>query len=84
MPKEGARLFLRVMNVQVERLQDITEDGAFAEGAQITETSQSTRDLFRDIWESTINPTVRTIFGWEANPWVWVIEFKRISKEEVM
>ncbi len=84
MPKEAARIFLRVKDVRVERLQEITEDGAFAEGAQTTATFQSTRDVFRDMWNRTIKPADHALYGWGANPWVWVIEFERIGREEDM
>lgn len=84
MPKEAARLFLRVTNVRAERLQDIDDEKAFREGAQTTASFQSTRFVFRDIWDRTIKPADRDKYGWDANPWVWVIEFERVSKEEVL
>ena len=37
---------------------------------------------FKAIWDSTIKPADRDRYGWEANPWVWGIEFERITKEE--
>ena len=77
MPKEAARIFLRVVNVRVDRLQNITEDDAFAEGAQTTASFQSTRFVFRDIWDKTISEKNKTSFSWDANPYVWVIEFER-------
>lgn len=78
MPREAARIFLRVTDVQVERLQDITEEQARAEGTPPGYGYYN----FGDIWDSTIKPADRTLYGWAANPWVWVIEFERISKED--
>ncbi len=75
MPKEAARLFLRVTNVRVERLQRITLADAYAEGVEIP-----TR--FYELWDSTIKKADLPRYGWETNPWVWVIEFERISKKE--
>lgn len=75
MPKEAARLFLRVTNVQVERLQDITEAGAVYEGCM-------TRGHFRNLWGSTIKFDDLPRYGWAANPWVWVIAFERCEKPE--
>ncbi len=77
MPKEAARLFLRVTNVRVERLQRITLADAYAEGVEIP-----TR--FYELWDSTIKKADLPLYGWKANPWVWVIVFERISKEEVL
>ena len=73
MPKEAARLFLRATGVRVERLQDIDDDGVVAEGLKIG-------DAFDVLWDSTIKPADLPLYGWDANPWVWVIEFERCEK----
>lgn len=75
MPREAARIFLRVTDVRVERLQDCGNMQAKDEGC--TCSSQ-----FARLWDSTIKPADRATLGWEANPWVWVISFERISKDE--
>ena len=38
-------------------------------------------DKFSELWDRTIKPSDLTAYGWDANPWVWVIEFERIGKE---
>ena len=85
MPREAARIFLRVTDVRVERLQDITEKDMQQEGV-------ITRPLLNDfekfisqksfalLWDSTIKPADRALYDWEANPWVWVIEFERCER----
>lgn len=75
MPWEAARIFLRVTDVQVERLQKIDDAGVVAEGLEIG-------CYFDELWNSTIKPKDRSTYGWDANPWVWVINFERISEEE--
>ncbi len=75
MPREAARIFLRVTDVRVERLQEIDDDGIVSEGLAIG-------DPFDELWDSTIKKADRALYGWEADPWVWVIEFERISREE--
>lgn len=88
MPKEAARIFLRVTGVRVERLQDITGVESIAEGVEPEALSSVGEDfaigMFHDIWDSTIKPDDLSRYGWQANPWVWVIEFERISKEEAL
>lgn len=77
MPKEVARIFLRVKRVSVERLKAISASDAMAEG--FTDWNE-----FVALWNSTIKPAELDTYGWDANPWVWVIEFERISKEEAL
>ncbi len=81
MPKEAARIFLKVTDVRVERLQAITEDGAIAEGVKPSGGNFALDD-FEPLWDSTIKPADRALYGWDANPWVWIIEFERTDKPE--
>lgn len=81
MPREAARIFLRVTDVRVERLQDVTEEDAIKEGCT-AHGGNLALDEFEVVWHNTLKPTDRALYGWEANPWVWVIEFERISREE--
>lgn len=79
MPKEAARIWLKVTDVRVERLQDMTDDDAEAEGCfDYTSTALG----FPDVWNSTIKKSDLDRYGWNANPWVWVIEFERCEKPE--
>lgn len=91
MPREAARIFLRVTNVRVERLQEITIEGLQGEGAlpdgyisQYTAMTEGSKwfDQWKLLWESTIKPADRDKYGWDANPWAWVIEFERCEKPE--
>lgn len=94
MPREAARIFLRVTDVKVERLQDIKERGGFNASAEAEGfcndinlydgTGKSATKHFAEAWDRTIKPKDRALYGWEANPWVWVIEFDRISGEEAL
>ena len=77
MPREAARIFLRVTEMRAERLQDIDDAGVLDEGLEIG-------DPFDELWDRTLKPADRALYGWAANPWVWVIEFERISKEEAL
>ena len=93
MPKEAARIWLKVTNVRVERLQDITEDGAEAEGVidnrgfihspeNEYDRIYTAREHFIEIWDRTIKKSDLDSYGWDANPWVWVIEFERCEPQE--
>ena len=93
MPKEAARIWLKVTDVRVERLQENTEDGAKAEGAidnrglihspeNEYDRIHTAREHFIKIWNSTIKKSDLDRYGWGANPWVWVIEFERCEKPE--
>lgn len=95
MPKEAARIWLKVTDVRVERLQDITEDGCIAEGIYPSncrgcnatfgcdvcpDEGYDEFDKFMEIWDSTIKKTDIDRYGWNVNPWVWVIEFERCER----
>lgn len=79
MPKEAARIFLRVTNVRVERLQDIMKD-APGPNNQVVREGCTYGCNFIAVWESTIKEQEKDTYGWDANPWVWVIEFERCSE----
>lgn len=100
MPREAARIFLRVTDVKAERLQDITEEDAEKEGigdlfiAEIANSKNSKYSLpmkretlnieqFELLWNSTIKKQDINDYGWDANPWVWVIEFERVEETEL-
>jgi hypothetical protein len=76
MPRWASRISLEITGVRVERVQDISEADALAEGVDRTNTSLPgyATERFRRLWDS-INAARG--FGWEVNPWVWVIEFRR-------
>lgn len=92
MPKEAARIWLKVTDVRVERLQEIRN--FMEEGIALSEVCGECNrdetpigcdneiDLFADLWESTLKKKDLAFYGWEANPWVWVIEFERCEKPE--
>lgn len=106
MPKEAARIWLKVTDVRVERLQEIDEDGAWNEGFRFTipcltrisadghtcdldgpctspikYCDMTMGELFgRELWNSTIKKSDLDRYGWNANPWVWVIEFELCEK----
>jgi hypothetical protein len=82
MPKEAARIFLKITDVRVERLQDITEEDAITEGMSKTLVGGvvfiSAKGNFHVLWDSL---NIKRGYGWEDNPWVWVIEFERVDVE---
>lgn len=97
MPKEAARIWLKVMNVRVERLQEITDEQAKREGIQYDEcptgfTWKQETDMhncyttpigaMQALWNSTIKKSDLDRYGWNANPYVWVISFERCEKPE--
>lgn len=113
MPKEYARIFLKVKDVIPKKLQDITEEGTKKEGIPTEYPMDSVycprckgtgmvgtyhsdslgyMDVectdcvskivrFKNLWDSTIKPKDCDKYGWDANPWVWVISFERIFEE---
>jgi hypothetical protein len=73
MPRSASRITLEVTSVQVERLQDISDEDAQAEGV-VWEQGQTAANVFEMLWES-----INGAGSWDANPWVWVVEFKRVQ-----
>ena len=98
MPKEAARIFQKVINVRVEKLQDISEEDAIAEGVlkdvELPVANFKTRMLYRDYTNKTAGcADARTSFmtlwksingeqSWSDNPYVWVYEFEKVEKPE--
>lgn len=80
MPKEAARIFLQVTEVRIERLQQMTSYDAYIEGFR--NGAYGDMQAFYSLWESTIKPADRGKYGWQADPWVWVIRFERCEKPE--
>jgi hypothetical protein len=79
MPKSACRLWLRIKDIRVERLNDITNNDALAEGTpdlRTIENNYDMKDCFRILWDSINKKT----YPWESNPWVWVVEFERCEK----
>lgn len=84
MPKEAARIFLKVTGVRVERLQDMRLEDFKNEGTIATSISPEDdlnyRFEFINLWDTTIKKDQLQYYGWDANPYVWVIEFEVIDK----
>lgn len=99
MPKEAARIFLKVTDVHAERLQEITAEGALDEGTNVEfpgpkpsyislaytkmRLEPAARRSFANLWDSTIKPADLPVCGWQADPWVWVIRFERCERPEM-
>ena len=86
MPKEAARIWLKVTDVRVERLQEITSEQIYKEGVEVEEphvlNGEEKRYAFSSLWNSTVKKSDIDRYGWDASPWVWVIEFERCEKPE--
>jgi len=85
MPREATRLFLRVKDVRVERVRDISNADRLAEGIRLIansandllndyKTAEMGREAFKARWDAR---NAKRGYGWDSNPWVWVIEFER-------
>lgn len=89
MPKVAARIFLKVTCVRVERLKRIEAGQCKAEGIDLGYKIENSFDAgeyckaFGELWDSTVNKKDIDKYSWNANPYVWVIEFERIEKSEV-
>jgi hypothetical protein len=82
MPRWASRIALEITNVRVERLQDISEEDAQAEGVPksitqygLTIDYENYREPFIELWDK-INGKKHP---WASNPWVWVVEFRKID-----
>lgn len=77
MPRWASRITLEITSVRVERLQDITQGDAMAEGCPFPSMAQGDdpRQWYEQLWGEINGPG-----SWAANPWVWRIEFKRIEQ----
>ena len=88
MPKGAARIWLKVTNVKVERLQEITGLSVKKEGIEVDPKECASKFdfitelffLFQRLWDSTVKKSDLDHYGWNANPYVWVIEFERCEK----
>ena len=86
MPKEAARIFLKVKDVRVERLQDMLTIDFCNEGIELYKNDGKTEKAeiaieyeFANLWDSTIKKDQLEVYGWDSNPYVWVIEFEQIE-----
>lgn len=94
MKKEHARIWLQVEDILVERVQDITEDDAIAEGVepiQVIDSTSTSGTIYKNYTDSGngyVNPVnsfdtlwvaIKGFESWKANPWVWVVKFKVLS-----
>lgn len=97
MPKSAARIFLKVTDVRVERLHDITYEQVIKKGLEggikcdchfgceeclYTSWAYPADYEFALLWDSTIKKQDLDKYGWNANPWVWVYEFERVECDE--
>lgn len=74
MPRWAARIFLEITNIRVERVKDITLADIKAEGLPIDRKFEETKTAWIDLWNSLND---KRGYGWDKNPWVWVIEWKQ-------
>nr|BDD45156.1 hypothetical protein 41 [bacterium] len=93
MPRWASRLTLEILDIRIERLQEITEEDARAEGIRWIKESRrhalgneyfyNARDAFKVLWDSLKPPPE---YRWAANPWVWVVVFKthRCNVDQLM
>lgn len=103
MPREAARIFLRVTGVRAERLQNMSDKDAQEEGIGrlfLDAIAFGDKDYgcmeyidykgwlgmekeqFAHLWDTTIKKADLPLYGWDANPWVWVINFEKIDRPE--
>ena len=81
MPREAARLFMKVNDVRAERLKDMSPEDCANDGGFDPEAVKAVgiAPLFGTLWDSTVKKADLPRYGWDASPWVWVIEFERME-----
>lgn len=92
MPRDASRILLEITDIRVERIQEISESDCWAEGINdegdaylnaehltLAVGGCPEKSAFRDLWDS-IN--AKQGYGWDSNPWVWVVEFKPLEVTE--
>ncbi len=82
MPKEAARVFLKVKTVTVQRLKDMVLADVLCEGISEEDTYEKTWDKWHRLWDSTVPADKLDVYGCNANPYVWVISFERVEKDD--
>lgn len=85
MPKDAARIFLRVTSVNVEKLQDITGLECVFEGIEadaLKVGDDFIKGMFRDLWDSTVDKGELHLYGWDANPWIINYGFEKLKVED--
>ena len=88
MPKRAARIFLKVKDVRVERLQDMHLEDFLMEGVVLRPEAFNdpenafwqAQNIFRELWNSTIRKEETDLYGWEANPWVWAVRLEKVKE----
>lgn len=95
MPKQAARIFLKITDISAERIQDITDDAIAAEGIKSfynhfpdkppfvvpdlgSEVFPTRKKAYEAFWNSTLKTKEKEYYGWESNPYVWIVKFERI------
>lgn len=85
MPKEAARIYLKVTDIDTQRLQDITENQAKSEGVFLSKyyieenLTPNYIALFKGIWNLMLSNKNYNLYNWEINPWVWAIQFEVVD-----
>ena len=86
MPKAAARLWIKIVNVKTERLQNIDADSIRKEGLSSAAVHAGDMDIALQEWKLFWNNTVRikksdlNQYGWDSNPWIWILDFERCKK----
>ncbi|AKN32411.1 hypothetical protein Ccar_16710 [Clostridium carboxidivorans P7] len=89
MPKQAARIFLKVTDIKVKKIRSTTAGECKKEGIKIDYpitdiyTADEYIEEFKKLWNITVKKESLDKYGWKADPWVWVVEFKRVFKNTI-